>query len=103
MYERLSKLKLYWIKTITVDHGKEFAYHYKIAKYFNTKTYFTRPYTYQNKGTDENIIGVIRRFFPKKTDLNLISDKRIKEGEKFINFRPVRTFEYKNPIEVLKK
>lgn len=101
--ERLSRINKSWIKSITFDNGKEFALHYKIAKEFNVKTFFTRPYTSQDKGTVENRIGVIRRYFPKRTDLNLISDERIKEVEKYINFRPIRKFNYNNPIEVLKK
>ncbi len=32
-----------WIKTITYDNGKEFAFHHKIAKDLKVKTYFTRP------------------------------------------------------------
>jgi len=99
---RLSNFNSPWIKTITFDNGKEFAYHYKIAEEFNVKTYFTRPYTSQDKGTVENRIGVIRRFFPKKTDLRKISTKRIKEVERLLNYRPIRKFNYNNPIEVLK-
>lgn len=66
------------------------------------KTYFTRPYTSQDKGTVENRIGVIRRFFPKKTDLRKISEQRIKEVEKLLNYRPIRKFNYLKPIEKLK-
>lgn len=102
MKKRLSNFNSSWIKTLTFDNGKEFAYHYKIAQDFNVKTYFTRPYTSQDKGTVENRIGVIRRFFPKKTDLNQISIKRIKEVELLLNYRPIRKFNYQNPIEVLK-
>ena len=65
-----------------LENGKEFAFHHKIAKDLKVKTYFTRPYTSQDKGTVENRIGVIRRFFPKKTDLREVSNKRIKEVEK---------------------
>tara|TARA_R110002072_G_scaffold229155_1_gene386385 strand:+ start:1531 stop:1848 length:318 start_codon:yes stop_codon:yes gene_type:complete len=82
-------------------NGKEFAYHHKIAKDLNAKTYFTRPYTSQDKGTVENRIGVIRRFFPKKTDLRNVSINRIKEVERLLNYRPIRKFNYNNPIEVL--
>lgn len=46
-------------------------------------------------------IGVIRRFFSKKTDLREISNKRIKEVEKLLNYRPIRKFNYYNPIEIL--
>lgn len=101
MIKRLTSFNSSWIKTITYDNGKEFAKHYEIAELLNAKTYFTRPYTSQDKGTVENRIGVIRRFFPKKTDLRKISTKRIKEVERLLNYRPIRKFNYNNPIEVL--
>lgn len=100
--ERLANFNSSWIKTMTFDNGKEFAHHYKLAEEFKVKTYFTRPYTSQDKGTVENRIGVIRRFFPKKTDLNQVDTKKIKEVELLLNYRPVRKFDYNNPIETLK-
>jgi IS30 family transposase len=36
-----------------------------------------------------------------KTDLRQVSVKRIKEVEKLLNYRPIRKFNYNNPIEVL--
>jgi len=102
MEKRLTNFSSSWVKTLTFDNGKEFAQHQKIGKLLNAKTYFTRPYTSQDKGTVENRIGVIRRFFPKKTDLRKVSDKRIKEVERLLNYRPIRKFNYNNPIEVLK-
>jgi len=102
MKSRLTNFNSCWIKTITFDNGKEFSKHTEIAKDLNVKTYFTRPYTSQDKGTVENRIGVIRRFFPKKTDLRKVSDQRIKEVEKLLNYRPIRKFNYLNPIEQLK-
>jgi len=100
--DRISRIGKSWIKTMTFDNGKEFAGHQEIAKKHGVKTYFTRPYTSQDKGTVENRIGLIRRFLPKKTDLNLISKKRIKEIETLINNRRVRKFGYISPIEKLK-
>jgi IS30 family transposase len=102
MKSRLTNFNSCWIKTITFDNGKEFSQHHKIAKDLNVKTYFTRPYTSQDKGTVENRIGVIRRFFPKKTDLRKVSNERIKEVENLLNYRPIRKFNYLNPIEKLK-
>lgn len=66
MEKRLTNFSSSWIKTLTFDNGKEFAKHQKIGQLLKAKTYFTRPYTSQDKGTVENRIGVIRRFFPKK-------------------------------------
>jgi IS30 family transposase len=100
--DRVSRLGSSWIKTMTFDNGKEFAGHYKITEEHGVKTFFTRPYTSQDKGTVENRIGLIRRFLPKKTDLNLISLSRIREIETMINNRRVRKFEYLSPIEKLK-
>ncbi len=101
MEKRLTNFSSSWIKTLTFDNGKEFAQHQKIGRLLGAKTYFTRPYTSQDKGTVENRIGVIRRFFPKKTDLRKISTKRIKEVERLLNYRPIRKFNYKTPMEVL--
>ena len=100
--KRLTNFSSCWVKTLTYDNGKEFAKHHEVADSLNVKTYFTRPYTSQDKGTVENRIGVIRRFFPKKTDLRNISNQRVKEVERLLNYRPIRKFNYKNPIEQLK-
>ncbi len=100
--DRISRIGNSWIKIMTFDNGKELAGHGEIAKKHNVKTYFTRPYTSQDKGTVENRIGLIRRFLPKKTDLNLISETRIREIEKLINNRRIRKFGYISPIEKLK-
>ena len=63
--------KLPQLKTMTFDNDLAFSQHEKIAKSLCIKSYFTRPYTSQDKGTIENRNGVIRQFFPKKTDFNL--------------------------------
>lgn len=100
--KRLGRINKSWIKTLTYDNGKEFAFHESISEKTGAKAYFTRPYTSQDKGTVENRIGVIRRFLPKKTDLNKINCERIREIERSINNRPIRKFGYLSPIEVLK-
>jgi transposase, IS30 family len=88
------------IKTMTFDNDQAFTHHQKIAKALQIDTYFTRPYTSQDKGTIENRNGVIRLFFPKKTDFNLIEHKEIRRVEKEINNRPVRKFGYLSSNEV---
>ena len=87
MEQRLTNFSSSWVKTLTFDNGKEFAQHQKIGDLLTTKNYFTRPYTSQDKGKVENKIGVIRRFFPKKIDLRKVSEKRIKEVERLLNYR----------------
>ena len=88
------------IKTMTFDNDQAFSLHKEIADELNIKTYFTRPYTSQDKGSVENRNGVIRRFYPKKTDFDNISNNDVKKVETMINNRPVRKFGYKTPNEV---
>lgn len=88
---------------MTFDNDQALPQHQKIAQTLNIKTYFTRPYTSQDKGTIENRNGVIRLFFPKKTDFEKVTTKEIKRVETEINNRPVRKFGYLTPHEVFLK
>lgn len=91
----------YDLHTLTFDNDKAFTDHLKIGKELNVDTYFTRPYTSQDKGTVENRIGIIRRFFPKKTDLTFITHQQVRAVEHKLNNRPVRKFNYQTPNQVL--
>lgn len=84
------------LKTITFDNDLAFALHHEIATELGIETFFTRPYTSQDKGSIENRNGVIRRFFPKKTDFTNITKEEIAIVEKKINERPIRKFKYKS-------
>lgn len=90
------------IHTLTFDNDLAFAAHEKIAKALNLKTYFTRPYTSQDKGTVENRIGQIRRFIPKGTCTLNMHSNNLKSIERKLNNRPVRKFDYLTPIEKMK-
>lgn len=89
-----------WIKTMTFDNDSAFMLHHKTGKALDVDTYFTRPYTSQDKGGVENRIGILRRFLPKKTDLSLISSMKLKQIETTLNNRPVRKFNYKTPKQL---
>ncbi|MDQ3141578.1 MAG: IS30 family transposase [Bacteroidota bacterium] len=95
------KKNKYKPQTLTFDNDLAFSRHQEIANYFKVSTYFTRPYTSQDKGTVENRIGVIRRFFPKKTNLIFVTDKQVNEVEKMLNNRPIRKFNYLTANQVL--
>lgn len=87
------------LKSITYGNGSEFSMHEKINKILNTKSYFCKPYHSWEKGTVENINGIIRRFFPKGTDFGKISMKQIKYVENWINNRPMKVLWYLTPNE----
>ena len=70
---------------MTFDNDQAFGLHQEIAQELNIKTFFTRPYTSQDKGSVENRNGVIRRFYPKKTDFTKVSANDVKKVEKMIS------------------
>lgn len=85
---------------MTFDNDQAFRLHPKIAKELNVQTFFTRSYTSQDKGSIENRNGIIKTFYPKKTDFKQVTAKEVKKVETIIYNRPVRKFNYKTPNKV---
>lgn len=86
-------------KTMTYDNGPENADHLKVNRILGMKSYFCEPYHSWEKGTVENSIGLIRRYFPKKTDFALISPVQIMRVENSLNDRPRKCLDYSTPKE----
>lgn len=86
--------------TITFDNGKEFAYHKEIAEYLSAAVYFAHPYHSWERGLNENTNGLLRQYFPKNTNLKLVTDEQVKEAVDQLNNRPRKCLEYKTPNEV---
>ena len=88
------------VKSITYDNGKENTGHIEINKILNTLSYFCQPYHSWEKGTVENTNGLIRRFFPKGTNFDTITDAHIAQVESWLNNRPRKCLNYFTPQEV---
>jgi IS30 family transposase len=88
------------IHTITFDNGKEFADHEIISQKLDTKIYFAKPYSFWQRAINENTNGLIRQYFPKKTDFTKITKKDIARIERALNNRPRKKLDFKTPKEV---
>lgn len=97
---RLGTVPPYARKTLTLDNGSENTEHREITRSLGTKTYFCAPFHSWEKGTVENAVGLVRRFFPKKTDFLLVSDTQIRKVEMLLNNRPRKCLHYATPLEV---
>jgi len=91
------------VKTITVDNGKEFSFHQKIAKALKADVYFAHPYSAWERGLNENTIGLIRQYFPKNMSLELIDPGMIQFVQNRLNFRPRKTLGYQSPNNIFFK
>jgi len=97
---RLKDLPYKARKTLTMDNGTENAEHQKITAAIGIECYFAHPYSSWERGTNENINGLIRWYLPKGTDFNTITDEQIDRIESLINNRPRKCLNYKTPLEV---
>ena len=88
------------IKTITYDNGKEFASHAEIATSLGSLSYFAKPYHSWERGLNEHTNGLFRQYFPKGSNLSIVSDTDIQRVEDKLNSRPRKILGYRTPREV---
>ena len=88
------------VKTLTFDNGSEFVLHEKVARALDAETYFAHPYSSWERGINENTNGLLRQFFPKKTDFSKVSWKEIKDAVDNLNNRPRKTRGYLTPNQI---
>ena len=84
-------------KSMTYDNGMEMANHKWLTTQTGMDIYFTHPYSPWERGTNENTNGLIRRYFPKKTDFNEITEQQLKKVQEKLNNRPRKVLNYKTP------
>ncbi len=98
--QRLSLLPKQYRQTLTRDRGAENLGYEELEKVLGIKCYFAHPYHSWERGANENLNGLIRRYLPKGTDFSTISDAQLKHIEHLINSRPRKRLGWKSPYQV---
>jgi len=96
----LSKLPKDAVKTITCDRGSEFSDWRRIEKELNCSMYFADPYCAWQKGTNENLNGLLREFYPKGRNLSRVSPKTLEKNLALINARPKKVLNFQKPVDL---
>jgi IS30 family transposase len=97
---RLSRYPIGFRLSITYDNGSENTEHVRTHKVLGTRSYFCEPFHSWERGTVENTIGLVRRFFfPKKTDFAKVSKNRINSVERWLNHQPRKCLGFLTPLE----
>lgn len=91
------------VKSITSDNGREFAGHEQIGQNLKADFYFAHPYHSWERGLNENTTGLVRQYFPKKSDFSKITDRQISRVVERLNNHPRKTLGYRTPNEVFFK
>lgn len=97
--DMLIKLPAKARQSVTLDNGKENYNHHKLTRDLGIKTYFCDPHCAWQKGANENHNGILRRYIPRKTDLNTISQFELNSIVEEINNRPRKCLQYETPYE----
>lgn len=86
--------------TITFDNGTEF-HGYKNLEYeFPVTCYFATPYHAWERGSNENLNGLIRQYLPKGSSMKFISQSYCDYVAFKLNTRPRKRLKFKTPLEV---
>ncbi len=86
-------------QSVTFDNGKEFARHEKIARRLKMDVFFAHPYHSWERGTNENVNGLIRRQYPKRSSFAGIDGYQLWQLGRYVNDRPRECLNGKTPSE----
>jgi IS30 family transposase len=99
---RLSQYPRGLRRSLTYDNGSENTEHAQTNRVLGSRSYFCEPLHSWERGTVENTIGLVRRFFPKRTDLAQVSKAQVQSVERWLNHRPRKCLGFQTPAEVFK-
>jgi IS30 family transposase len=88
-------------RTLTWDQGKEMALHEQVTRLTGTKVYFCDAHSPWQRGSNENMNGLLRDYFPKHTDLSTVTPEQLQQVSDEINARPRNTLDWTRPADLL--
>lgn len=100
MKSRMGGLPASLLRSITWDQGTEMARHLTIAQSLGAPVYFCDSRSPWQRGSNENMNGVLRDYFPKGTDLGAHSPEHLLAVENELNNRPRLVLGDRTPAEL---
>ena len=88
------------VKTITTDNGIEFEKIGILANWIDCQVYYCEPYASYQKGSNEHLNGIIRRFYKKGFDFSTITDFDINDMQNKINHMSREIFNWKSSYDL---
>ena len=87
-------------RTLTLDRGSEFAEHRRITDAIpSLQIYFAHPMSPWERGSNENLNGLLRQYVPKRTYKVPFSPALLAEFTDKLNHRPRKCLRWRSPFE----
>ena len=99
LIEQAHQLPTELYKSLTWDRGLEMADHKRFTLETDIDVYFCDPRSPWQRGSNENTNGLLRYYFPKRTNLSLHSQEHLDAVARQLNERPRKTLEFATPAE----
>jgi transposase, IS30 family len=87
-------------RTLTWDQGKELALHQQITAATGTAVFFCDAHAPWQRGSNENMNGLLRDYFPKGTDLSIHSIEGLAGIPAEVDERPRKALGWSRPIDL---
>ncbi len=100
LQETIGRLPASKRHSLTLDNGREFARPPELESRLSVPVFFAHPYHAWERGTNENINGLLRQYLPKGSDLALLSAGQLRSYVWALNHRPRKCLGYLSPFEV---
>jgi len=88
-------------RSLTWDRGLEMAKHKSFTVATKVNVYFCDPQSPWQRGTNENTNGLLRQYFPRKSDLSGYSQADLDKVAQRLNQRPRKTLGFETPASKL--
>jgi len=91
------------VKSLSFDNGSEFADFVALGKELKATIYFADIHSPWQRGSNENLNGLVRFFFPKGTDFHKVTQDELDYVVSLINNRPRKCLGWLSPLEFFSK